>query len=109
MSADSALNAMSAVIGGPCVQDWTAVESALQNALNAQLPTGKKPYRAVHVFLLSFEGADPLFAKEIMYLKTVFEDEFHFVCRYYEIPKRRSSISNTAPILSLGNFCLHFK
>lgn len=49
--------------------------------MDAQLPTGQKPYRAVHVFLLTYGGADASFAKENMDLVRMFENEFHVACR----------------------------
>jgi hypothetical protein len=69
---------LSAVISKPGKAEFADFEKNLQNALNAHLPSNKKPYANVDVLLMHFKAADNAFHNELKKIKETPSRNFNF-------------------------------
>lgn len=80
MSIQTSLNPLSAAIFGPSLEDWREFESTLQDAINAQVPTGEKPYGLVNVLMICFKADDMGCLAELTGFREFLETKFGWSC-----------------------------
>jgi len=78
MPNETPLNPLSAAINKPSKADFKDFEKNLQNALNAHLPSNRKPYENVNVLLFYFKEADNTFHAELRKFEEHLRRKFNF-------------------------------